>query len=218
MSDFVVDALDDTTGVLLHNHDGSLGADWSKHPALSSTMSIRFTSNRIYPNLLGSSSSPIAYLASGIPNGAEYDIEFDYYQMDGYGNFGVIARASRTAKTWYHFYHGAGSGSTQQWVIALHVNGSVVSSWTSNQTLSNATNYLCKFEIRNATKKGYVWDGAMWDEVISTTNNTITAAGGVGVRSAFQYGDNEGKQIGSFEATDLSTPSAGSTGILLIGD
>lgn len=216
MADFVVDDLDDTTGVLLQSHTGSLGATWNKHSGYTSGQTVRFTSNRVYPSVIAGGG--VAYLASGRSNGAEYDIEFDYYQKDGYGNFGVIARASSTVKTFYHFYHGAGSGGTQEWVIALHVNGAVVSSWTATDTLTDNTNYLCKVEVRNSAKKIYLWDGATWDQMVSTTNNTITTAGRVGVRSAFQYGDNEGKQIGSFTATDLSSPAVARHSLLMIGD
>jgi hypothetical protein len=216
MADFVVDTLDDTDYDTLQTHTGSLGATWNKHSGYTASQSVRFISNRIYPNIIAGGG--VAYLASGRSNGTEYDIVFDYYQKDSYGNFGVIARASSTVKTFYHFYHGAGSGSTQEWVIALHVNGAVVSSWTATDTLSDNTNYLCKVEVRDAAKKIYLWDGANWDQMVSTTNNTITTAGRVGVRSAFQYGDNEGKQIGSFTATDLSSPPVGRASFLMIGD
>ncbi len=223
MAVFVEDAMTASDGVLLTAAASYVtGGPWKRHasyPLPSGDM--RFKTNRVFPSGVGTQNGIGAVLANGTPNGAEYDIEFDYYHLTGYGNFGVIARASATAKTFYHLYHGQGSGTVQEWVIALHVNGGVVQSWTSTASLSASTNYLVKFEIRDAAKKAYVWDAvnAEWDEVLSSPDNTITAAGRVGVRSAFKYGDNEGKQIGSFKATDLSSPpSVGKSRFMMIGD
>lgn len=221
---FLADTLTDSIGALLHNHTGEIGATWTQHPAFPAPRgTIRFaTTSRIYPNLLSYGNTPIAYLASGEPTVAEYDIEFTYRHLSGYGNFGVIFRASTYARTWYRVYHGAGSGSTQQWVLDKHVAGLITNLGAFNETLTPATSYPVKIECRDATKKVLVDYGAGWVERISTTDNQVPGPGRAGFYSAFQYADNEGKQIDDIVAEDLYTAPGGGgatrSRLLITGD
>src|SRR3546814_9399686 len=67
---FVSDSFTDTAGTALASHTGETGASWTQHPSFAAGMTIT-DANRCRPS---SSGSIIAYYASGVPAGADYEV------------------------------------------------------------------------------------------------------------------------------------------------
>lgn len=199
---FFDDDMSASVGTLLHNHVPSdVGTAWMRHswykpPNQAGTVTFRSDGSGFYPTVFG------AMLAQDEPLSAEYDVEVDCQILTNFGNNGIIARASSTIRTFYHFYYQSGT-----WNLIKHINGLTTNLWTiSSGGVGPGDTVRMKAEIRNATKKLFVDDGGGYDEIFSSTDNQITAKGFVGLRSAFQYGDNEGSQFTNFTATDTTDP------------
>ena len=61
-----------------------------------------FQSNRVYCSTLG-----LVY-ASGVPGGAEYDVECEYEILTDVSSMGIAGRVSTSADTFYYCYYLAG--------------------------------------------------------------------------------------------------------------
>ena len=197
---FFSDTMSASVGTLLHNHvPTTKGTAWIRHPWYKSpnqpgTVTFRSDGSGFYPTVYG------AMLAKDEPLSAEYDVEVDCNIINNLGNAGVIARSSGTGRTFYHFYYLDGT-----WNLIRHINGLTTNLWTLADPGVTGTVRM-KAEIRNAGKSLYVDEGAGYIFKFTSVDNTISAKGFVGLRSAFQYGDAEGKQFLNFTATDTANP------------
>jgi hypothetical protein len=155
-------------------HTGELGATWTQDSGYGDNFVVT-PAGRAYP---GDSQS--ADYTSGTPASAEYDVEADLVCLSNTGNTQICGRMASNATMymagffngvgWQIYYQNAGSFSS-----ALDTNSS---SHGTSLTISQV--YALRFEIRNATKRLYVDDVL----VLSTADNTVTAAGKAGVRGA----------------------------------
>lgn len=192
---FLNDTFTDVGGTLLSAHTGEAGATWTKHSAASSNAQIAGNRARVTSggNAVG------LYYASGTPATAEYDVQALVYRASSSGTFSGIAGRIDTASNTLYLARYNGT----DWQLLKIVAGTVTTLATFAQALTVGQTYDVKLEIRDALKKVFV-DGV---EVISSTDNAITAAGRAGVRLAdTTASDTTGTQIESITASDPGPP------------
>jgi len=183
---FVSDSFTDTDTTDLTAHTGETGATWSKVTGV-----IKIMSNRAK----GDSGVESAYVASGSPATAEYDVQGNITEITTVDHVGLIARAQVGATTYYRAYY---DNSASQYAIDKVVTGTVTNLGT--YATSSTGTVTIKFEVRDATKKLFV--GGV--ERISTNDNAITGAGKAGLyynNSDWGFGST-GRPMDHFTATD----------------
>lgn len=197
MAAFVSDTFTDTAGTALASHTGEVGAAWSLLTDYVGTIIVT-DANRIRA---ASDSVTARYITSGTPATNEYDVDVDLRVLTTVDSFvaGVLGRAVQTDGGGYEAWYNT---STELWTLSAA--GSPLGTFA--QTLSVATTYHLKLEIRTATKKLYV-DGV---ERISSATNTITQTGNAGIW-IFQSGPSNsvGVHLDNFTASDPAAPPAG---------
>lgn len=156
------DTFTDTNGVLAENHTLDSGGTWGKHPSYGSAQA-EIQSNQMTEAFgnLGVYYSPTA------PAGVEYDVQESVGSSGDSG--GPAGRIATGADTYYEVEYFDGS---TEWQIASVIAGSftTLATYVGDDP---STTRVCDFQIRDATKKLFI-DSV---ERISTTNNSITAAG-----------------------------------------
>ena len=190
MATFVDDSFTDANWVNLTAHTGAVGATWTNGTPAGS---YQIYLNHAYPITAG-----VIY-ASGLPATAEYSVECDYKIVSATGSPGPAGRINTAANTYYGVYYDHSAG---HWLLIRVVSGTIttLSQWVSGVTIGQT--YRVKLELLNATKKVYV-DGV---ERISSTDNTITAAGRAGLRSGSSNTSTTAKHMTNFLAYDGTTP------------
>ena len=189
---FVSDLMTGSDGTDLTAHTGEIGATWSKVTGVTGV--IKLTSNRCK----GDSGGVSLYYASGDPTSAEYDVEADIYVISSTDYPGIGGRVSTSAETGYFVWH----DPSNEWHLVQMISGTQTDLGSYSQALVSGTTYHVKLEIRDATKKVFI-DGV---ERISSSDNTITAAGKAAIRyfnSDWGFGTT-GKAIDNFLATNPS--------------
>lgn len=199
---FINDTFTDVDTIDLESHTGEAGATWVKHTTTSGNM--RINNDGSTSAVAATVNAPVMYYASGSPATAEYDVESLGVKRIGpaAANFAFLAgRIDTTAAT---FYVAGFDFTTSAWIIQKRIAGTSTTLATVAGTWAeNATKDL-KFEIRDASKKLFA-DGV---EVVSTTDNTITAAGKAGIRAA---GSGTYALFNNFTATDATGASTNAT-------
>lgn len=188
MTTFATDTFTDTNGKALASHVPSDGGTWAVHPSYGPSWDIQ--ANRARPSGAG------ALYHSGVPAGAEYDVQCDFINLGSSAieNPGICGRFDTAVNTMYHVRH-----NTSDWQLYRFVSGSVTLLGSYGQILTPGQTYSCVFEIRNATKK-IIINGV---ERVTTPDNTITNAGKVGFRASNSSGATTGIHVDNFSAADL---------------
>jgi hypothetical protein len=192
MAVFVNDTFTESADTDLTSHTGETGAAWSA--ITSHTTPVIDSAD---DNVKGTGTGPRGAYASGVPQSAEYDVDAIITLSGGTDDFpGIIGRCSTSAST---FYMARYNGPDGAWELYRNVNGSftLLDSWP--EALAAGDSRAVKLEIRNATKKVFI----AGVERISSTDNTITAAGRAGVR-LYAIGGENGR-IDNFTAADPGT-------------
>lgn len=198
---FASDSFTDADGTALQSHVGEVGATWASHPQYTGTYEIR--SNRAAK--ASADTLPCLFLASGLPATAEYDVQLVlHFGSTQVTRNGPAGRVSPTAKTFYAVRYAAGN-----WQLFKFVAGTATQIGTFASTAAGGDDKTVLLQIRDAAKKVFI-NGA---ELISSTDNAITAAGRVGF-----YHDNGsvgsaglGQQIDDFIAADTAAAPASYT-------
>jgi hypothetical protein len=179
-------------------HTGETGATWAIHPNSTSSASVSIFSNR-----MGTANSDAIVYASGTPATAEYDVAADLVVVTVVGfNHGICGRMSTSANTFYMARYTSGSNIE----LYKRVAGTfTVLSSAASGTITAGQTYALKLEIRDAAKKVFL--GGV--EIVSSTDNAITAAGKVGIRSA---GGNTNSSTGGFLDNLTATDAAANGG------
>jgi lysophospholipase L1-like esterase len=196
MSQFVLDTFTGTDADNLTidpagsnvQHVGETGATWT------GGSNLWLLSNRVYglPN-------GMAY-ASGVPASTEYDVTIPIFVKSLVGDVGVVARLDTgTLTTYYLAWYEFGNA---RWALWKNVAGTFTLLGSFGQTLTVGQTYTLKLQVREAAKKVFV-DGV---ERISSTDNTITAAGRVGI-SLDGGGAAISGHVESFTADDVAAPA-----------
>jgi hypothetical protein len=166
----VVDTFTDTDDTLLSAHQSDSGHRWLIHPV--TVESGQITTNRVRPK----TSTQFAYIANAALQ-KDVVIEATIRHIGGTGTkrMGVLARVHPTLQTWYLARYDTALG---QWEIFHTLSGTSTTIGTYVTSFASGTEVEIRFEVSDAAKVLYI-DGV---ERIRTTDNTITAAGGVGLR------------------------------------
>lgn len=183
MATFVNDTFTGTDGTTLASHTPDDGGTWqitstAAAGGSSSGVTAILSSGTLTANAPGLQSS--LYRHSASPATAEYDITAEFIigttsTSNDYWN--LVGRLTATGTTdsvlsrYCASYRGAGTG----WRILKNINGTATVLAQAATSVTGTKSV--KFEIRNATKTLYV-DGV---STVSTTDNTITQVGKVGL-------------------------------------
>lgn len=191
---FVNDTFTDLNLTDLESHTGETGATWTKHATTSGNM--RINNDGSTSTAFATASASVMYYASGSPASAEYDVESLGVKRIGPTavNFAFLAGRMDTAAA--TVYVAGFDFASSSWIIQKRVAGASTTLSTLAGTWPENGFKDLKFEIRDAYKKLFA-DGV---EVGSTTDNTITAAGKVGIRAA--GGSETYALFNNFTATD----------------
>jgi hypothetical protein len=173
---FVEDTFVDTDTTALQSHTGELGATWTERTAVAD---FTIVANSAYPPITGEA----IYTASGTPASAEYDVLVQFFQrLIGVGDLSVVARFVDTDNYYIAQYTGDLT-TTGNFRIYKKVGGSFTELAASGTILvGQGWPPSVRFRIRDASKKVYV-DGT---ELLTTSDNALTAAGLAGVRGTEQ--------------------------------
>lgn len=169
---FVNDNFTDTNGTLLQNHTPDDGGSWSRHPASDVGVDFQIANNRAWPE-----DNKSIYYHSAVPSGAEYDITAVFKILtQPEGGVGLFARLDTAAETGYMVLY---SEVQAAWRLYKAVGGSLTLLDTASEALSDGATRTVRFEVRDAAKRVYIDDVL----TLSSTDNSITAAGRVGIRN-----------------------------------
>ena len=203
MAVVVNDTFTDTATTNLTAHTGELGATWTKQTGVTGNLVIS-NANRVRTT---TADADVAYEASGVPATNEYDVECDFYCHTSIaGHYTILwGRKLTTAKTGYSAEIWVSEGSLN---LCKFVNGAQTILGSFSMSLSDATSYHIKLEIRTAAKKVFV-DGV---ERISSANDdlTDTGRGGIAVYCTTPAPtDSTGTHFDNFVVTDLTVAAGG---------
>lgn len=196
MAVFASDAFTDTNGVALQSHTPTGGGSWTEHASYTAgAMEIR--TNRARQS--GGINNSLFY-HSGTPSSAEYDVEADLALLsNNSGIYEVAGRIATAANTYY-----AARKRLNGTVALIKVVAGTVTSLGSASGQSDVGGNL-RLQIRDATKKLF-WDDV---EILSSTDNEITAAGKAGiVDRGSNSGNTTGMHFDNFLADDVSAGGA----------
>lgn len=190
MATFVSDTFTAANGTNVTSRSGAIGANWTTGSPAGTFL---IQANHAYPTVVGN------IYASGVPASAEYTIECDYKIVSATGSSGPAGRISPGANTYYYTYY---DHPSSQWLLLRNVSGVIdtLNVWGSAVTVGQT--YQVKLQLLNATKKVFI-NGV---ERMSSTDNTITAAGRAGLRSGSANTSTTGKHMTNFLAYDGTVP------------
>jgi hypothetical protein len=204
MPTFVSDTFTDATGTALTAHTGETGATWTEHTAYTVGNMVIDSADRIYNSVAGET---ITY-ASGAPAGAEYYVQATFRQLtDGVVNLpGIAGRIDTAAETQYAVEYREGIAT--EFRLFRREAGVFTAMGTYTVDPATGVDVVVKLELKDATKKVYV-DGV---ERISSTDNSIAAAGKAGVRFNANGGDaaadGTGWHLDDFTAVDIAAAAS----------
>jgi hypothetical protein len=166
----------------LDSHTSDSGHTWTWHSSGATTkrLTVYQSPDTCGRSTAGSTNVVTWYSSSWTPAGTEYDVEWDWVYKSGSSitPCRVVARAAWSGTTLNDAYEVVGNYNTGSVTLNKVVAGvttalgsHTLSPWSAPQTDAY------KLEIRDATKKVFV--NAV--EVISTSDNAVTAAGLVGL-------------------------------------
>jgi hypothetical protein len=195
---FVTDTFTGTGGTALSAHTGETGATWTVHPSYADNGQIS-SANRARP--VDGNLPTAAYYASGVPAGAEYDVRIDIFTVaQSLGSVGPMARVATAANTFYLSRYIADTGGRD---LIKFVAGVVTTLGTFAGTRETAgTTKVQRLECKDATKKLFS-DGV---EIISSTDNAITATGRAGLWLEGDVTDILGVHVDNYDASDIVAP------------
>lgn len=201
MAVFASDDFTDTDGTVITSHTATSGGPWVRWDATVGQFQIN--GNRCRPNTSGNC---LAYITQG-PVTAEYDVEADIVARSHIAGsaWGIAGRMSTGQPTYYLVQY---FETDRKFYLSRVVNNAFTNLTSVAVTLTIDQPYRVRLQIRDEIKRVFV-DGA---EILSTTENLITAAGKAGIRSFQSAGNTTGYHLDNFSARDLysapNVPSA----------
>lgn len=193
-----VDHFTDTDNTNLASHTPDSGGSWTEVEDSAGTNGFEVQgTNQVTTEVAGSAGDRVVYSVSWTPASNEYDvgIKVDAYTASNAAERYILGRLTGAAS-----FYGLG-------FIRLNANPDVkLIKVTAGPTRSligsaniglQAAGDIWKFEIRSASKKGYLNQGAGYSEVVSNTlDDDITDVGLAGL-GAGAIGDNASATTGS---------------------
>lgn len=177
----VDDTFTDTNGTLLSNHVADTGEPWAAMPGglLQASGSSGTTASITNGVASHQQSSNIikGYRVEAIASSESLDLLADFLvgntsSSDSKWLLGVLDHTF-LGQTVGRYVAGLEGGATPSWKIWKVAASAVTTLATLSEAVANGT-YRVKFEVRDAAKKLFVWNGSSWIEKCSTTDNTLT--------------------------------------------
>lgn len=196
MTAFVTDTFTGSAGTTLQTHTGELGATWTKHPAAAQDM-VLTNANK----LRGSSTGNYGlYYASAVPPSSEYAVSCTVTQVSLLSNpTGICARLDTAAQTCYYAQYG-GSGALGLFELRKVVAGVETSLGQYVQTLGDGNSVTMTLQVYDRAKKLLI-NGITR---VTSSDNTITATGRVGVKGKSQNNNTTGTHIDDLSADPVA--------------
>ncbi len=207
------DDLDDSDGVLLHNHTSNTGATWTKHAAL-----IRNAEFTPEGRIRKSGDDGALYYTSTVPGSADYVVEGDVHVKSAIANDtgGIIGRMDHTNGngTFYQLRYNVGNGSNGNFSLWRQVDGTSATIASYADNLAAGTTRQMKLEFIGTTIKAYI-DGV---ERLSVTDANIAGPG----RGGFRIGgpsqapvatDSAGLHFDNFRISSRTTTAVDDPGV-----
>lgn len=200
------DTFTDADGTLLDNHTADDGGSWTRHPVSTAGVDFIVASNRIWAE-----DGMSIYYHSAEPSSAQYDVVVDFNILTSpAGDPGIVGRLDTADETFYLARYNA---AHSEWELWKAVAGTYTLLSESGESLGDGAVRTVTLQIRDAAKKILV-DGV---EVASSTDNSITAAGMIGVRhNASGNTSTSGTHLDNLSAT-LAGLIPGSLGLFGVG-
>lgn len=192
MTLFLSDTFTDVDGTLIDAHTPNVGSTWTALDDDMANANALTQTAKVLTNQAVSTSATSrsrGYRNPAVPDTAEYDVVATFIVGDAtsfQSIWGLGARLSSTGTTtsgydrYTAYYTGDSVSGSRKWWISMVVGGT----WTGLASFAEdlaAGSYTMKFEVRNAAKKLYVDYGAGYVLRVTSTDNTITQAGRVGI-------------------------------------
>ena len=200
------DEFDDSTGTLLSNHTGQLGATWTSMGGTLRTAVIT-DENRLRKE---TGNGDAFYYTSATPASADYLVEADVHvkSLIADDSVAVAGRLNTGTESYYRARYDVDTG---QWQLGRVTNATNTTIGTYAQALTAGQTYRLTLDMSGSTIRLLV-DGV---QRISVTDTNFSAAGRGGVRfgtgsSTAQPTNNTGLHIDNFHITSLSTTAADS--------
>lgn len=181
MPDIVNDTFTGSNGTSLVAHIGETGALWTQHPNFAQTAQIN--TNRVF----GDAGASIFYSSGGFSS-ANYTVICDLFVRSNVGaDFtGVIGRMSTSATSWYAFLYSGSVFDLRAGISQIGVTSAVALSVGETYRMSltmNGTAISC--QVQRLSDSQYVTAAggfsATQQDCISVTDNSVTAAGRLGI-------------------------------------
>lgn len=197
--DLVTDTLTDTTGTVLSAHTPEAGSSYVKHPLYTPTAVITAGGRARHNGGAGVSSNTL-YRNLTVLASASYDVKatiFAASATDVAFRTGIVARCDASADTFYLVRY---SGANEQWEFIAKIAGTDTVLDTYPKALSSGQTVTVLFVVRDALKRVFI-DGV---ERMSSSDNSITAAGSAGMRLGDAGGtDSTGLQVDTFRVISV---------------
>ena len=177
MSAFLLDTFDEATLTELSAHTPNVGGAWHRQVAISTSFGRVTAGTGLF--ISDGSVSDSAYYNDAAPPNAEYYVEatINITNNDGSTAY-LMGRLDSSAFTSYMVQLYPPNGNI---VLTKVVAGSATTLQIQNVGITNGIDYLVRLEIKNATKKVFL-NGT---EILSDTDNAITATGFAGAWASF---------------------------------
>lgn len=160
----------------LNLHTPETGGAWTIHPSRAGTQALTGTG---YCRGSSSVGALAIYYNAATPAVAEYDVDFVFFVHTALTGEFVAARISTSALDFYWVYNERPGGNLKLMKTVAGVDTTLDTTTTSG-SVAAAGNITGILRIRDAAKQVIVGGNT----ILTSTDNTITAAGKVGVGSA----------------------------------
>lgn len=210
---FTYDDFTGSSGALLENRDGAVGASWTKIAAMSQGSAVISNQGRVRMP----SAATGTYYASGAPSSADYTVQADMVVKSQLATEQayILGRTSTSASTFYVAgWLAADNLSVKRWELGKMVSGTYTALASSaNQNLTVGASYNVVLKMQGTSLQMFV-DGTL---VNSATDSAITLSGRPGLMTGktswcvCQPGptDTAGIHIDNLRASYFATDSKG---------
>lgn len=196
-------------GVSISSRDGELGASWTQHTSLATSVVVLSVASRARDN--GSSPNGSFYYASGLPGSADYSVSANITKLSALPTavLDVLARVSSTTDDRYGArYSTLGTPGWSLYKVVKGVGAGLGSAFTD--TIPNGDTRTVMLRVRGSDIQVFV-DGT---SRISVTDSSLTLAGRVGIGGANISAagtDSTGLALDNFAATTLDSTTTSVT-------
>lgn len=203
---FLNDTFTGTDSTAITAHLGELGATWQESTQFSSGDAL-LASNR-----LRSSSISSVWLASGVPDSANYSVNATLRYLTAAGtSIGIVGRADNPAENCYiALYYRAG----KKWELYKSVTGTLTSLGSYSQTLSAGVDYKLTLTMSGTTITLLVDDVSR----VSVTDSAVSQPGRCGLWTNGSTSSSTGIHIDRVWSSDLTPGPSPTTSFAYVVD